>query len=176
MNKSIFFIIMLFLHTVVYADDTKEPSIKVLDWMIGEWKYSDKAVNSDYTDEGSRVCQYALMDQYILCEMKGMNNSGKKRNSHFYINYNNRNQRYEMVAVFNDFGSKNLFSLEVSKDGKVIDMTNNEWGKDELKVLSNSQITYDGDSTWLWKIRVGEVDPVTKQKPVGYIDTATRVK
>ena len=167
-------VMCLMVSSLSWADENK-PSIKTLDWMIGEWLYSDKSVSSDYTDVGSRKCQYTLMDQFIVCEMVGENNSGQKRNSLFYINFNNRNDRFEMIAMFNDFASKNLYTLEVSKEGTVIDMTNNEWTNDGLSVLANSQITYDGQSIWEWKIRTGKVDPLTGKKPIGYIDTATRI-
>ncbi len=151
-----------------------EPSIKLLDWMIGQWSYADQQVKGDYTDTGSRHCRYTLREQYILCESVGVTNSGKERTYLFYLNYNKRNQRFEMTALFSDYPGKNLYIMEISQGGHVIDLINHEWNRQGLKPLSTAQITYDGKALWEWRIRAGAIDPDTNEVPVSFIDTATR--
>ncbi len=151
-----------------------EPSIKMLDWMIGEWSYADRQVKGEYTDQGTRHCRYTLKEQYIVCESVGVTNAGKERVYLFYLNYNKRHARFEMVALFSDYQSKNLYVMEVSKGGYVIDLKNHEWNQQGLKQLSDAQISYDGQGVWEWQIRYGEVDPETNEVPVSFIDTAIR--
>ncbi len=173
MGKLFILIILMQAPICLLASD-QEPSIKDLDWLIGSWDYADQAVKSDYTDTGQRECRYTLMQQYIVCESKGVTHTGKERNYLFYINYNKRNERFEMVALFNDYSGKNLYILDVSKDGYVINLKNHEWNNTGLKQLSEAEITYDGESEWKWQIRFGDIDPETGVVPVSFIDTATR--
>ncbi len=173
MDKLLTLIFLLQVPNCLLALD-QEPSIKDLDWLIGSWDYADQAVKSDYTDTGKRDCRYTLMQKYIVCESEGVTNTGKERNYLFYFNYNKRNERFEMVAVFNDYPGKNLYILDVSKDGYVINLKNHEWNTTGLKQLSEAEITYDGTSVWKWEIRFGDIDPETGVVPISFIDTATR--
>ncbi len=152
----------------------EKPSIKHLDWLIGVWDYDDSQVNGDYRETGVRTCSYQLNDLYILCESVGETHTGRRRVSHWYFNYNDRNERFEMVAVFGDYPSKNLYVLIPSDNGRTIELINNHWSTEGLVRNNSATIVYDGEDQYVWNIRSGSPNPETGEHPVTFRDTVTR--
>jgi hypothetical protein len=83
-------------------------------------------------------------------------------------------ERFEMTALFEDYPRKNLYVLEVSDDGYLIEVINDSWTKDGLNRLDSATIQYNGSDRYIWGIRIGDPDPETGQPPVTFRDTVTR--
>lgn len=154
----------------------EQASIQDLVWLIGKWEYADKSLSGSYSDIGIRNCTYALRDKYILCESKGLTNSDKERSYLFYFNYNSRNNRFEMTALFSDYPSKVLYQLQLSDDNHRIEITSENWNEDGLGKNNSATIQYNGSDTILWEIYSLENDVQAADREVVFRDIATRVK
>jgi hypothetical protein len=95
----------------------QEPGIERLDWLIGEWDFADAEIDGEYRETGTRVCEYTLGGDYIVCESEGTDHRGRTRSYVWYFNYNDRDERYEITSLFQGLGMKALYTAEVSDDG-----------------------------------------------------------
>ncbi|MCG8435764.1 MAG: hypothetical protein MJA83_17210, partial [Gammaproteobacteria bacterium] len=138
-----------------------DPALKKLDWLIGSWNFVDTEINGEYQEKGTRVCDYALDNHYILCESKGTSHTGRERTYLFYFNYNKLDERYEMTGLFGGFPRKIFYTLEVSENGHDIELDNNEITTEGIVRTSLQTITYNGKDQYVWNIRLGEPDPET---------------
>jgi len=163
---------LVLLSTPAHAVQTA-PLDKLV-WMIGAWDFDDSQIDGDYRETGSRVCEYGLDEQYIVCESKGVSSSGKERTYLFFINYNQLDERFEMTCLFGNFPRKFLYALDVSDDGREIRLTNHVWLADGLSTENPATITYNGADRYVWNNRGAEPDPVTGEHPVTFRDVVTR--
>lgn len=157
------------------AAASESPMISKLDWLIGDWNYEDKSLNGDYRETGVRSCAYTLNEKYILCEMHGVTNSGKKRAALMYFNYNHLDKRFEMTALFNDYPRKNLYAIEVFDGGHRLELKNNSWSNDGFTWMNSASIQFDGEGRYVWDIRTGRPDPETGKHPVTFRDTVVKI-
>lgn len=151
-------------------------SLSSLNWLIGTWDYRDASMDgaASYADAGERTCQRALRDAYILCESSGRTARGERRYL-FYINWNTNDRRYEMVALFSDYGRKVVYELRLSDEGRRIDLmaprfptasggTSQSW----------ATITFDGDRTATWDTRINTNRDLPDHWPIRFRERADR--
>lgn len=158
------------------AQSSRADSLAQLDWLQGTWDYRDASVDAatSYADAGERTCQRALRDAYIRCESVGRTANGERRYL-FYINWNGNDRRYEMVALFSDYGRKVIYELRLSDGGRRIDLlaprfptasggTSQSW----------ATITFDGDRTASWETRINTNRDLPDHWPVRFREQAVR--
>lgn len=155
--------------------ETEQRPIQRLSWLIGSWTFSDEAVDGSYKETGTRDCEYTLNDTYILCRSVGTSNSGKVRSYHFYFNYNDRNNRFEMTSLTAFYPHKDLYVMSLSADNRVIESRSRSWTEDGLRPQNEATIVYNGDNQYIWNIRTGYADGETGSRAVTFRDTVNRV-
>ena len=173
-KKQLLLLISLcFFNSITIAET---PPLNKLNWLLGKWTFEDKQVNGSYWEKGTRNCWLILHDQYIRCESIGVSNKGKERSYYFIIGYNTMDTRYEMLGLTSSYPRQNLYIIEPSEDGHVLEIKNHFWTKNGLEPSNEATIRYNGKDQYIWHIRNGEPDPATGKKSVGFIDTVTRIK
>ena len=158
------------------ADSETENPMGKLQWLLGNWTFEDNQVNGEYWERGTRDCVSVLHDQYIRCESIGVSNSGNERSYYFILGYNRTDQRYEMIGLTSSYPRQSLYAIEVSDDGKTLELQNHFWTAEGIEPLSPATIHYNGVDKYVWEIRNGEADPETGRRAVGFVDTVTRVE
>jgi hypothetical protein len=133
------------------------PSIEDLSALIGTWRYEDRsqpALGFDYVESGKRTCSYALSRAYIRCVSEG-STGGKMRTYEFLFNYNSVDERFEMIAMFSDYGPKQNFVVTPSSDGKRLDLLSARWQPKGQKYTDQnwSTIEFDGANRMVWTTR-----------------------
>lgn len=156
------------------AEDQAAPMSK-LAWLLGEWAFSDEAVDGSYRETGTRSCNYVLDESYIQCESRGVSNSGHERSYFFIVGYNSMDSRYEMIGLTSSYPRQNLYVLKPSQDGNNIELDNNFWSAEGILPGNSATISYNGSDQYVWQIRTGDRDPQTGRRAVGFIDTVTRI-
>ncbi len=151
------------------------PEISKLGWLIGSWQFDDRSVNGKYHESGTRTCDYALNDQFIMCESVGVSNSGKHRTYRFYFNYNALDKRYEITSLTGGYPRTNLYVVTVSEDGHRLDLINDTWSAEGMIRLNSATIRYNGEDRYVWEIRSGRPDPETGAHPVTFRDECSRI-
>ncbi|MEM7281818.1 MAG: hypothetical protein AAF438_09345 [Pseudomonadota bacterium] len=149
MKKAISTLSVFCLFSAAYA---QSPEMEKLSWLIGAWEYKDQQVDGEYVDAGKRVCAFALMDSYIVCESTGVTNSGKERNYLMQFNYNGLDERYEINDIFSDYTRKLLYRATWSEDGYTLELETNTWSADGMVRLSTATVTYNGKNQFVWEI------------------------
>lgn len=156
----------------------ESPSIKDLDRLIGTWKYEDRslpALGFDYVDTGVRTCAYALNGAYIRCVSVG-NANGKSRTYEFSFNYNMIDERFEMVAMFSDYGPKQNYVVSVSENGTRIDLVSQRIPRKGQPYTDQSwaTIVFEGRDTAIWTTRRNRSTRPPDEWPAITVDKATR--
>ena len=158
------------------AEPDSENPMDKLQWLLGNWTFEDNQVNGAYWERGARDCVSVLHNQYIRCESIGVSNSGNERSYYFIIGYNSTDERYEMIGLTSSYPRQSLYAIEVSEDGKTLELQNHFWTAEGIEPLSPATIQYNGVDKYVWEIRNGEADPETGRRAVGFVDTVTRVE
>ena len=116
--------LMLLLGFSVLPAHAADPSIKDLNRLIGTWQFEDRslpALGFEYLETGTRACAYALDEAYIRCVSTGAT-KGKLRTYEFHFNYNAIDARFEMVAMFSNYGPKQIYVVSLCDDGRRHDL------------------------------------------------------
>ena len=176
MRSALFSISILaaFLGLVTPRPARADDPLDKLSWLVGSWDFDDAQVDGDYRETGTRICERTLDDEYIVCESHGTSQTGKVRTYRFYISYNDLDERYEMLSIFGDYQRKLLHPMQVSEDGRHIELETHPWAAEGLTTMNPATIVYDGADGYTWGTRTGEPDPVTGVPAVGFRDVVTR--
>lgn len=153
-------------------------SIRDLDRLIGAWRYEDRslpALGVDYVDTGARTCAYALNGAYIRCVSVG-NANGKPRTYEFSFNYNSIDERFEMVAMFSDYGPKQNYIVTVSNGGARIDLVGQRTPRKGQTYSDQSwaTIVFEGNDTMVWTTRRNRSTTPPDEWPAITVDRAAR--
>jgi hypothetical protein len=128
----------------------QEPGIERLDWLIGEWDFADAEIDGEYRETGTRVCEYMLGGDYIVCESEGTDHRGRTRSYVWYFNYNDREERYEITSLFQGLGMKALDTAEVSENGHWLEISCGVWEGDGVVVEGGATVVYNGTDRYVW--------------------------
>lgn len=128
----------------------QRPSIRDLDWLVGEWSFTDEQINGDYRETGSRSCAYALGGDYIRCESRGRDHRGRERSYVWYFNYNSVESRFEITSLFQDNPRKFLYSATLHDEGRRLEIRFGSWEGDGLKVEGGASVVYNGRDQYVW--------------------------
>lgn len=140
----------------------QERGIEELEWLLGEWTFEDVEIDGEYRESGTRVCEYALGDEYIVCESLGVNHRGAERAYLWYFNYNGEDQRFEVTSLFQGYPRKLLYSAVVHEDGRRLELTYGSWEGDQVVVDGGATVTYNGSDQYIWE-NDGYRDVVTRR-------------
>ncbi len=86
---------------------------------------------------------------YIVCESRGTNHRGGERTFLWYFNYNDQDERFEIVSLFEGFARKLMYTVEVSEDGHALQLTYHSVEGGELVVSEGPTVPYDGVGEWV---------------------------
>ncbi|MFN0120929.1 MAG: hypothetical protein ACKV2V_10535 [Blastocatellia bacterium] len=135
------------------------PGLRDLAWLTGRWEFEDRAVTASdtYAEKGTRQCEWALDEQYIRCESRGVIN-GRARTYVFYFNWNKLDNRFEMVALHGNYPRKTFFTIKVSEQGRRLDLLSEKTTRDGIASQSWGTIRYDGQDKLSWETRINRSD------------------
>jgi hypothetical protein len=153
-----------------------EPSIRDLDRLIGTWEFEDVATAAaglDYREAGTRVCAYALDDQYVRCDSKGVIR-GTERTYVFYFNYNKLERRFEMVALHGNYPRKTFYTVAVFDGGLRIELTSEKLPGDQSPNRSRATINFEAGDRAVWETRISKPGQPSNHWPVAFRDVAYR--
>lgn len=128
----------------------QERPIEQLAWLVGDWHFEDVQIEGEYRESGTRSCEWALGDDYIVCESHGVNHRGQERSYLWYFNYNDRDERFEITSLFQGFPRTLLFAVTVHDDGHRLEITTGSWQREGMVVEGSATVTYDGDDEYVW--------------------------
>ncbi len=175
-------ILFLFLGSVSLTFSQTErrseaPGIRDLAWLIGRWEFVDRAVSSGdpYQESGVRECNWALDEQYIRCESRATVR-GKVRTYVFYLNWNNLDNRFEMVALFGNYGRKTFYTITLSEQGRRLELLSERTIRNGVSSQSWATIRYDGQDKMSWETRINRGNQPPDAWPLLYRDEAQRLR
>lgn len=128
----------------------QEPAIGQLDWLIGEWTFEDVEIDGEYRETGTRVCEYALGGEYIVCESNGVNHLGRERDYLWYFNYNDRDQRFEVTSLLQGYPGKLLYTATIHDGGRRLELAYGAWEGDQVLVEGGATVAYNGSDRYVW--------------------------
>lgn len=137
------------------AATAAEPSIKDLEWMIGDWAFHDVATEAagfKYEEKGTRSCRWALRDQYIRCESQG-GTAARPRTYVNYFNYNAAEKRFEMVSMWSNHPPKDIRAGEAAAGGRELRLRQLRPERDDDGIIKQSWavMRFDGKGSWTWE-------------------------
>lgn len=152
MMRRIFTLMLLLCSMAAAAGSAsgQEPSIAQLDWLIGEWTFEDVELDGEYRETGTRVCSYALGDEYIVCESRGVDHRARERSYRWYFNYNAQDQRYEITSLFQGYPRKLLYTATIHDGGRRMELTYGSWEGDQVVIDGGATVTYNGSDQYVW--------------------------
>ncbi|HSM04672.1 MAG TPA: hypothetical protein VK858_08610 [Longimicrobiales bacterium] len=129
----------------------QESELRQLDWLIGEWTFEDVQLDGQYTEVGTRSCEYVLGGDYIACESRGVDHRGRERTYLWYFNYNEHEARFEITSLFQGYPAKLLYTATVHDDGHRLEIRYGSWEGDRIVVEGGATVTYDGEDRYVWE-------------------------
>ncbi|MEQ8364276.1 MAG: hypothetical protein RIF39_01045 [Cyclobacteriaceae bacterium] len=81
----------------------QERGIKELDFLIGTWESREENVDKGWWETSTREIKYTLKGNYIELKANSIDSNGKERAYSWYINYNKKKERFEMVSMFSNW-------------------------------------------------------------------------
>ncbi len=93
-------LVLFFLSRSIIA---QERGIKELDFLIGTWESREENVEKGWWETSTREIKYALKGNYIELKANSIDSNGKERTYSWYINYNKKKERFEMVSMFSNW-------------------------------------------------------------------------
>lgn len=124
--------------------------IQELSWLVGEWTFEDYAVEGEYREVGTRVCEFTLGDEYIQCDSHGVDHRGNERHYIWFFNYNSDDERFEVTSLLQGFPRKLLYVANVAEAGRRLELTYGSWEGSEVVVDGGATVTYNGSDQYVW--------------------------
>lgn len=96
---------ILVLLMVIHIEDlrSQDTSISDLDFLIGEWKVREDNVEKKWWEEATRIGKYVMDSTYIELESTAVSSNGKSRTYRWYVHYNSKDKRFEMLSMFGNW-------------------------------------------------------------------------
>lgn len=137
--KTRIIIIVLTFSSMLITAQKESQDIKSLDFLIGTWEVREENKEKQYWEETIRVASYTLDGNYIKIDHKAIDSKGRKRHILWFINYNKKTERYEMISMFGNW-YKTQFDILT-------------WNKKERKLTFKNHPSCEGE----YHNRVGEM-------------------
>ena len=173
-NLSLVTILILAICPFAHAELQQDNPLKKLEWLVGKWSFSDVEINGDYLETGTRDCELLMNDSYIVCTSIGRAGTGPDREYIWYFNYNDRDNRHEMVSVFSSYPRKLLYEITPNENGHTLNIVTYSWEADGFIEDGKARVIYNGTDEYIWDGLNGEPDPQTGAATVSFRDTVTR--
>lgn len=90
-------------------EEVKEPSIKDLEFLVGEWvgqstfyypRRDDREISHETTHT---LCQYILKNTYIQCDTSWTRPDGRVRTLRLHLNYNALDEGYQVLYIYDNW-------------------------------------------------------------------------
>lgn len=116
-NKLMIFLIPMIISEGIIA---QEKGIKELDFLIGTWETREENKENGYWETSIREIKYTLKENYILIKSNSIDFNGRKREYNWYINFNKKSNRFEMVSMFSNWHKTQFDVLEWDKEKRTL--------------------------------------------------------
>jgi len=153
----------------------QERGIKELDFLIGTWESREENVEKGWWETSTREIKYALKGNYIELKANSIDSNGKEREYSWYINYNEKEEQFEMVSMFSNW-YKTQFDILVW-DSKLRKLTirnkplvENEFHERFGEIVFNKNLDA---YTWNGENKYGDANDPSIWK---YVEKGVRVK
>lgn len=100
MKYTLLFILIVFCSLDIFSQDA---SVKDLDFLIGRWEVREDNFEKNWWEKTTRIGKYVMDSTYIELESKAVSSDGKERTYRWYIHYNSRAKRFEMLSMFGNW-------------------------------------------------------------------------
>lgn len=93
----------LILSFTFYGTNAQEQSIKDLSFLIGKWEVREDNEEKGWWEKCTRVNTFTLDSTYIQIDASAITSGGNERTYRWYIHYNSKKLRFEMVSFFSNW-------------------------------------------------------------------------
>lgn len=148
-----------------------------LDGLLGRWTFEDRSTAEagfDYVERGTRVCERAIKDSYVVC--RSVSEGPRPREYHFFFNYNDIDKRFEMIALFSNWGRKMRYDVRVFDGGRRLELVADAQVRPDRVDRSWATIRVESDSRIVWETRRNRSDRLPDDWPVITREVATRIR
>ncbi|MCB0489437.1 MAG: hypothetical protein KDC99_13235 [Cyclobacteriaceae bacterium] len=121
MKYTLLFMLMLM---VLHTGDIFSQNINVrdLDFLIGKWEVREDNFEKNWWEKTTRIGKYVMDSSYIELESTAVSSDGKHRTYRWYIHYNSKDQRFEMLSMFGNWHKVQFDILSWDPDSRVLTM------------------------------------------------------
>jgi hypothetical protein len=141
--------------------------LSLLDGLLGRWSFEDRSTPDagfDYVERGTRTCVRAMMDAYVVC--RNISEGPQPREDQFFSNYNEVDQRFEMIALFSNWGRKMRYDVRVLDGGKRLDLVADPLVRPDRVDRSWATIRIENEDRIVWETRRNRSDRTPDHWPV----------
>lgn len=163
-------IIMLFLPEYMMS---QEKGIQELDFLIGVWESREENTETGWWETSTREIRYILKDNYIELKANSIDSNGREREYYWFINYNKRNEQFEMVSMFSNWHRTQFDILEWDGEKRKLTIRNNPGCEKEFTERLG-EIVFSEDFkayTWTGENKYGDPNNPSVWK---YVETGFR--
>lgn len=156
---SLIIVIVLNIQNLIAQD----VSIQDLDFLIGTWQVREENTEKTWWEKSTRTARYIMDSTYIELVSSAVQSNGKKRNYRWYIHYNKKEERFEMVSMFSNWHKIQFDILKWdSKNRKLIIRNDIESHTTEYHERYGEIIFNENFSEYIW---LGENKYGNKKEP-----------
>ncbi|MGE0588274.1 MAG: hypothetical protein AB7O48_06840 [Cyclobacteriaceae bacterium] len=144
---------LLFLLMVFYTDIfSQDGSVRDLDFLIGKWEVREDNFEKNWWEKTTRIGKYVMDSTYIELESKAVSSDGKHRTYRWYIHYNSKDKRFEMLSMFGNWHKVQFDIISWDPASRVLTMrSGRDPGVDEYHERFG-EISFDKEfSQYEWK-------------------------
>ena len=151
--------------------------LSLLDGLLGRWTFEDRSTPEagfDYVERGTRTCERAIQDAYLVC--RNTSEGPQPREYQFFFNYNDIDKRFEMIALFSNWGRKMRYDVRVFDGGKRLELVADPLVRPDRVDRGWATIRIENENRIVWETRRNRSDRPPDDWPVITRDVATRVR
>ncbi|NAS14035.1 hypothetical protein [Poritiphilus flavus] len=164
--------IVLSLSQGIAAQDA---GIKDLDFLIGTWETREDNVEEGWWETSTREINYALKENYIEIRANSIDSNGREREYFWYINYNKKTKRFEMVSMFSNWYQSQFDILEWNRKERKLTIRNEPDSEKEFRIRFGEMVFNESFDEYTWKGENKYGDP-NKPSIWRYVETGVRIK
>lgn len=131
--------------------DAQERSIEELAFLIGKWETREESVENGWWETSVREITYSLKGNYIQLNANAIDSKGNQREYSWFINYNKKNQRFEMVSMFSNWYKTQFDILDWDSKQRKLTIRNQPSIEGEFHERYGEIIFNEAYDEYVWK-------------------------